>query len=471
MNMQDQPAPTRSEAATSVPRLTIKIIKDAVHDLDGEAPQSQPHLRALRTAFLPLNVYACIDIPLPAGDSNPETSNEILGLHLSRPVGDGSKMQLVAVAGLPPPVKPATPRARYRRLLVLVSWPEASDGRYRLSLVRRGRHLGYVNLAKRSEQVRVLTRFPPVAPRPVAAVLISGTPKSGTTWLEKIINAHPDFLVLHEANTLRMLDGHALARQLENQRAFYRGRFIPWMPVEYDAQDFARFLQVSLARELMSQLGRAWGASYVADRTPGYAALYPFVPDLWEDLRVVHIVRHPLDVITSWLFHEVNAGRDLSRPLHLPRSLIDRLNARLEAGAELGAGDYATLDAVAEGAFNYFVRLWQREQQAALRAAERSPEQFHLIRYEDLSRDFATVAQGVFSFFGTDPARTDIGKIEGSTSFRALSGGRDAGQENTRSFFRKGIVGDWRNVFSPEQVRLLWAPLAEAAAGFGYTID
>ncbi len=471
MDVQAKPTPTRGEAAKPAPRLALKIIKDAVHDLDGEAPQPQPRLRVLRTAFLPLNVYACIDIPLPAGESDPETSNEILSLHLTQPSSDGSKMQLVGVAGLPPPVRPATPRARHRRLLVLVSWPEASDGRYRLSLVRRGRHLGYVNLAKRTEQVRVLTKPPAAAPRYVRPVLISGTPKSGTTWLEKIINAHPDFLVLHEANTLRMLDGNVLARQLESQRAFYRTRFIPWMPVEYDAQDFARFLQISLAKELMAQLGRAWGASYVADRTPGYAALYPFVPDLWEDLRVVHIVRHPLDVITSWLFHEVNAGRDLSRPLHLPRTLINPLNERLDAGAQLGPGDYVSSDAVTEGAFNYFVRLWQREQDAALKAAERSPEQFHLIRYEDLSRDFAIVAEGVFRFFGTDPARTDIRKIEGSTSFRALSGGRDAGEENTRSFFRKGIVGDWRNVFSPEQVRQLWDPLAEAAVGFGYAID
>ncbi len=470
MTQRDVAAPPHGQTKTPI-RLPIKVIKDAVHDLDGRAPQPRPRIRVLRTAFLPLNVYVCIDVPLGADETDPEASNELLSLHLAQPLGADAKMQLIGVAGLPPPVKPATPRERHRRLLVLLSWPEAPDGRYRLSLVRRGQHLGFVNIAKRSEQVRVMTKTAAERPRYVAPVLISGTPKSGTTWLEKIINAHPDFLVLHEANTLRMLDAAVLSEQLKNQREFYRTRFIPWMPVEYDAQDFARFLQISLAKELMAQLGRAWGASYVADRTPGYAALYPFFPDLWEDLRVVHIVRHPLDVVTSWLFHEVNAGRDLDRPLHLPRPVVNTLNARLDAGEELGAGDFVSLEAVAEGAFNYFIRLWQRDQQAALNAAKRSPEQFHLIRYEDLSRDFVTVTQGVFNFFGTDPARTDVRKIEGSTSFRALSGGRDVGEANTRSFFRKGIVGDWRNVFSPQQVATLWEPVAEAAAAFGYTID
>ena len=45
-------------------RLPLKIIKDAIQDADGTATLRHPRMRLLRTAFLPLNVYICIDIPL-----------------------------------------------------------------------------------------------------------------------------------------------------------------------------------------------------------------------------------------------------------------------------------------------------------------------------------------------------------------------------------------------------------------------
>ena len=36
-------------------------------------------------------------------------------------------------------------------------------------------------------------------------------------------------------------------------------------------------------------------------------------------------------------------------------------------------------------------------------------------------------------------------------TFARLSGGRDRGQEQTTSFFRKGKAGDWKNHFTQKQ--------------------
>ena len=64
----------------------------------------------------------------------------------------------------------------------------------------------------------------------------------------------------------------------------------------------------------------------------------------------------------------------------------------------------------------------------------------------------------------------DLADIRRRTSFAALSGGRPAGQADPRSFFRKGVAGDWRNVFSAAQAASLWQPVAATAQVFGYSL-
>jgi hypothetical protein len=308
----------------------------------------------------------------------------------------------------------------------------------------------------------------PASGQPAQAVLISGTAKSGTTWVEKIVNAHRECLVMHEANTLRLIEGSAIAQDLDSKRDAFRARHIPWLPAEFSAGDFAAFLQMRLARELMNYLGEAWGARFVADRTPGYCDLYMHLYGFWEDARVLHIVRHPLDVITSWIFHEASAARDPARPTKIPRGVLDAINAALDRGATPDAGGYVPDAAIAAGALRFFVDAWRRDQASLRRAVEDNPEQFHVVRYEDLVADFEATARGLFGFLGIAPSAPDLARIREEASFRALSGGRQPGVTDQRSFFRRGVSGDWRNVLSAAQAALIWPDLAEMATAFGY---
>ncbi len=453
-----------------LPSLSIKIIKDEVRDVDDDAPAQQPRMwccgpRSCRCMCMCASTRRC------RSPTTRSESNDLLGLHLiGMPTPSGAASAVRAKIGIRPPPVAETRRPRLRRLLLLLSSPDAEIGRYQIALVRHGRELSSVRILKARQDVRVVTRPPPERPTYVAPVLISGTPKSGTTWLQEVVNAHPQFLVLHEAHSLDMLDADMLRDQMAARQDYFRARYIPWMPVPYDPVNLSRLLQMGLAKDLMTRFGRAWGADFVADRTPGYSRLYSFLPDLWEDLRIVHIVRHPLDVMASWLFHELNGRRDPARPGHLPIAVISRVNARLEAGEAIGPGEYLSDAEMAAGAFNYFARRWRREQDLVLAASERNPEQFHLLTYEGLSHDFAGTAGRVFGFLGTDPARTDLAAIQRESSFRKLSDGRDPGEANMRSFFRKGVVGDWRSVFTPHQAGLIWAELADTASALGYAM-
>jgi hypothetical protein len=53
-------------------------------------------------------------------------------------------------------------------------------------------------------------------------------------------------------------------------------------------------------------------------------------------------------------------------------------------------------------------------------------------------------------------------------SFRALSGGRQPGEEDTTSHYRKGIAGDWRNYFTAEHIERFRAITDDLVALTGY---
>ena len=76
-----------------------------------------------------------------------------------------------------------------------------------------------------------------------------------------------------------------------------------------------------------------------------------------------------------------------------------------------------------------------------------------------------------FGFLGVD---TDERKVEhsvSSASFEKLSRGRQRGQEDPSSFYRKGVAGDWRNYFSEEDRRVFKEEAGELLIRLGYEED
>jgi len=72
------------------------------------------------------------------------------------------------------------------------------------------------------------------------------------------------------------------------------------------------------------------------------------------------------------------------------------------------------------------------------------------VKYEDLLKDAAGELYGsVLKVTGQSLDKTKLAKISEKYSFENLAK-RKPGQENKRSFLRKGIAGDWKNHFSRE---------------------
>lgn len=62
-------------------------------------------------------------------------------------------------------------------------------------------------------------------------------------------------------------------------------------------------------------------------------------------------------------------------------------------------------------------------------------------------------------------------KIADRLSFARLAGGRDKGQENVNSHYRKGVHGDWKNHFTPDHIAYFKAHYNDLLIQLGYEQD
>jgi hypothetical protein len=91
----------------------------------------------------------------------------------------------------------------------------------------------------------------------------------------------------------------------------------------------------------------------------------------------------------------------------------------------------------------------------------------HVVRYEDLHQRPQEVVGNLLWGMGYG---SPVGITEAleKASFERMSEGRQRGEEDPAHFFRKGIVGDWRNYFTDEESQEFRARFLEIFHAFGY---
>ena len=186
-------------------------------------------------------------------------------------------------------------------------------------------------------------------------VFIVGAPRSGTTLLRRMVDAHRDIAVTRETHWItKVLEGEnavspdapatpeVLAR-LRAHRKFARTE------VDGPALDrlVARAAPVSYA-ELITKVfdlyGEAQGKRLVGDKVPDYVRNLPLLHRLWPAAKFVHLIRDGRDVCLSMLTRERFARRFPTwqeDPISTAARSWDHLVRRgREAGAALPAGLY-----------------------------------------------------------------------------------------------------------------------------------
>jgi hypothetical protein len=248
---------------------------------------------------------------------------------------------------------------------------------------------------------------------PQQILFIAGLPKSGTSWFSSMVASYPGF---HEL--------------LIPEQTIYDLRTGGSHDFELPADMFARFRDMLVVTKM-----HVHGSSHNADVLHRAGVKYVV---LYRDLR---------DVAVSGVFY-------LRRMRWHPEY-------RYYASCSIQGG----LAVFAKRTLSSYVR-WVRAWHNNL-----EPELGLELRYEDILTDPYTTMTQVALHFGLDSSSGKITSIVKAFQFQNVSGGRVQGQENDKSFFRKGVAGDWRNHFTPELVAIYQEAAGEFLVEFGYEED
>jgi|SRR5579872_858254 len=273
---------------------------------------------------------------------------------------------------------------------------------------------------------------------------LGGTAKSGTTWLQVLLDAHPHVSCTGENHLVNVLSPGVQKTLEEYNRivldprgntAFQLGK----APTLFDSDDFSYVFASAMLALLLKQAKAKPAALAIGDKTPQNVRLFGLLTRLIPGSKCIHIVRDPRDAaVSGW--H------------HIRRLYPEQASSRFPTQYE-----YA----------KHYAEVWEFEVARGVRFGKRS-DRYIEARYEDLSERPAATLKRLFGFLGVEHDDALVERCFREASFEKLTGGRARGDERRDSFFRKGVVGDWKTGLSPESLDVLVAKCGDLMRHFGY---
>ena len=272
-------------------------------------------------------------------------------------------------------------------------------------------------------------------------VFLVGCPRSGTTLLGRMADAHRDLAVIHETRWIPRTferreglspDGNVapdLADRLRDTRAL--------KSLGIDATEMESLIRAHLGvpfsrfvTELFDRYGRRRGKHLVGDKTPGYVRYLPTVHALWPEAKVVHLIRDGRDVCLSVLDWRKGATRF----------------STFEEDPVTTIGIW----------WEWYVQLGREG------GSELGPERYLEVRYESLVAEPEGETRRVCDFLGVayDPAMVRF--HEGRTKQKPNLSAKSAWLPVTSG------LRDWRTQMTPDDLVGFEAAAGDVLDAFGY---
>lgn len=332
---------------------------------------------------------------------------------------------------------------------------------------RRGRRRAAVGRRKRRDV-------------PLAFFLV-GRAKSGTTWLMRTLDAHPEITCRGEGRFFGcdyVLGGPETAtipaRPLAGALAA-DASLRSWLERSVWARDRDPNEQLAELTRLaidhfFAQTARETGTPIIGDKTPFLSRdLVREIAQVHPTAKVVHIIRDGRDVAISAKHHVWNRSTERGG-IH-----------------ELDAADLATRDAYHSDPTGFhnsgrsiFTPEWlagtaaewaEMVRRARADGEELLGERYFEVRYEEMLADPIGVSEEALGFLEADTGAGVVESCVEQASFERATGGRNRGDEKPTEFLRNGLAGQWREAFTPDDRETFKREAGDLLIELGYEED
>jgi hypothetical protein len=252
---------------------------------------------------------------------------------------------------------------------------------------------------------------------------IGAFPKSGTTWLQVMLDAHPDIACRGEGHLMNQL-APRLTELIARHNAYIRTKneslFAGIAAYPLLDGDAIRHLIATAVALSLAQIPGGAPVRAVGEKTPDALLHFPLLARLFPAARFIHLVRDGRDCAVSAWYHNQRVNPD-------------QTSQRFR--------DFeAFLDTVAGS--------WVGFNEAGRRFGAAHPDRYLVVSYEELAGAPEATLGRVLGFLGVGASAGSLARCAAQGAFERMTGGRRAGEADAGSFLRNGLPGDWERHFS-----------------------
>jgi hypothetical protein len=267
-------------------------------------------------------------------------------------------------------------------------------------------------------------------------LFIIGAPRSGTTWLQAMLGAHPLICTTDELKLFDFFTGpwakswdYLIELQQDVHGARRHGLTALW-----SKDEFWRFLREFLERIYTLVLKRKPEAAVILDKTPGYAEYVEHINWLIPEAKFIHLIRDGRDVVVSLQMASQGWGR-----LWAPKKVASA------------------------------AALWKSTVLAA-RKGRQYGDRYMEVRYEELLTNGAQVLSSIFEFVPVPATAATAAAILRDHDFQKMKQ-EGAGVQRyglPEGFFREGRAGDWKSRLTPKERYFVHETAGDLLCELGY---
>jgi len=345
----------------------------------------------------------------------------------------------------------------------------------------RGKDQEIARLQAELARAQSTTRSPGLLRRDAPVFFILGRARSGTTWLKTVLDSHAEILCRGEgwffdrsfkrpdfdqtrlkyiplSSLYSAIVGSDYLRAWVSRSVWTGGR-----DVDRHLDNLTRLAVDYFLGEQLSKTDKR----IVGDKTPFlHAEVLSEIGGIYPEAKVIHIIRDGRDVAVSTIHHMWNHAKSEGGIYDLGLDEMERRETyRADPSLPLTEGLFT------ESRLANLAAEWNT---GVGKAIEDGPmilgDNYVEVRYEDLLKRPVEEVTRLLAFLGADTNPEMVRRCVESTSFE-WSSNRKRGQEDSSSFFRKGVAGDWRNVFTEEDKRIFKQAAGGLLIKLGYEED